>query len=63
MYSRTYGQRKTWLYKCLKSALSENSRTSNMVNWPKHCSKHSGSTFTVFFDAFEHNYGYKSLSD
>ena len=28
---------KTWLDKCLKSPFSENPRTSNMVNVPKHC--------------------------
>ena len=55
MYSRTYGQRKPWFYKGLKRAVLEDSRTSNMVNRPKHCSKHSDSTFTIFIDACEHN--------
>ena len=45
MYFRTYGLRKTWLDKCLKSPVSEDPSTSNMVNKPKHCSKLIDSTF------------------
>ena len=30
---------KTWLDKCLKSLVSEDPSTSNMVNGAKHCSK------------------------
>ena len=37
MYFRTYGLGKTWLDKCLKSAVSEEPWTGNMVNGPKHC--------------------------
>ena len=29
--------RKTWLDKCLKSPVSEDSPTGNMSNGPKHC--------------------------
>ena len=31
MYFRSYGLRKTWLDKCLKSPLSEDPSTSNML--------------------------------
>ena len=55
MYFRTDGLRKAWLYKCLKGALSGDSPTSNLVNRPKHCSKHSDSTFTIFIDPCEGN--------
>ena len=48
MYFRNYGLWKTWLDKCLKSAVSEYSSTSNMVNAPKHCSKLNDSSFTRF---------------
>ena len=33
----TYGLRKTWLDKCLKSPVSEDPSKSNMVNGPKYC--------------------------
>ena len=59
MYFRTYGLPKTWLYKCLKRTLSEDSPTSNIVNRPKHCSKHSDSTFTIFIDPCERNCRFK----
>ena len=36
MYFRKYGSRKTWLNKCLKSPVSDDRSTFNMVNWPKH---------------------------
>ena len=36
MYFRTYELQKTWLDKCLKSLVSEDPLTSNMVNGPKH---------------------------
>ena len=41
----TYELGKTWLRKCLKSPVSEDPSTSNMVNKPKHCSKLIDSTF------------------
>ena len=33
----TYGLRKTWLDKCLKSPISEYPSTTHTVNVPKHC--------------------------
>ena len=63
MYFWTYGLRKTWLDKCLKSPLSEDPLTSNMVNGQKHCSKVNGSTFIIFIDPNEGNSGLKSLSE
>ena len=42
----TYGLRKSWLDKCLKSPVSEDPLTSNIVNRPKHCSKLNNSIFT-----------------
>ena len=55
MYFRTYGLRKTWLVKCLKSPLSVDPTTSTMVNGPKYCSKLNESTFTRFLDLSEGN--------
>ena len=37
MYFQKYGLQKMWLDKCLKSPVSEDPLTSNMVNGPKHC--------------------------
>ena len=37
MYFLTYGVRTTWLGKCLKSLISDEPSTSNMVRVPKHC--------------------------
>ena len=56
MYSLTNKLRKTWLDEFLKSPVSEESSTSNMVNVPKHCSKLNGSTFTIFIDPVEKFY-------
>ena len=55
MYFRTYGLGKMWLDKCLKSPLSEDPSTSNMVNGWKHCSKLNDSNFTIFIDPCEDN--------
>ena len=55
MYFLTYGLRKTWLFKCLKSPVSEDPSTSSMVNGPKPISKLNDSTFTVFIDCYECN--------
>ena len=41
---------KTWLDKCLKSFVSEDISTSNMVNGPKNCSNLHDSTFIIFID-------------
>ena len=52
-----------WLDKCLRSPVSEEPLTSNMVNAPKHCSKLDGSTFTIFIDPSENNSDLKSVSE
>ena len=51
----TYGLWKTLLIKCLKTPLSEDPSTNNMVNEPKHISKLNDSTFTIFIDLCEDN--------
>ena len=61
MYFSTYGVRKTCLDKCLKNPLSEVPSTSNMVNEPKHSWNLKDSTFTMFINVFEGNWGWKSL--
>ena len=63
MYFWTYGLRKTWLDKCLKSLVSEDSSTKNMVNGPNHCWNMNDSIFTIFIDPFEGNSGWKGLSE
>ena len=55
MYFRKYGQRKTWLGKCLKSPVLEEPLRSNVVNGPKHCLNLNGTTFTIFIDHCEDN--------
>ena len=45
--------RKTWLGKFLKSQVSEDPLTGNMVNRLKQCSKLNDSTFTIFIDPCE----------
>ena len=52
-----------WLDKCLKSPVSEDPSTSNMVNGPKHCWNLSDSTFTIVIDPSKDNSGWKSFSD
>ena len=61
MYIWIYGLPKTWLDKCLKSNLWDDSSTSKMVNVPKHCSKLNDSTFTIFIDPSEGNSAWKKL--
>ena len=63
MYFVTCGLRKTWLFKYLKSPVSEDPAGSNMVNRPKHFSKLNGSTFTIFINSCAGNSGLKSLSE
>ena len=46
MYFRNYGLQKMWLDQCLKSAISEDPLTSNMVNT---------STFIISIDHSEGN--------
>ena len=48
MYFPKYRLQKTWLDKCLKSRVSEESWTENMENWSKQCSNVNDSTFTKF---------------
>ena len=55
MYLRIYGLRKTWLDKYLKSPLSEDHLTDNVINGSKHCFNINGSTFTKFIDHGEGN--------
>ena len=55
MYSGTYGLRKTWLDKCLKSPVSEDPLTSNTGNELKEFVNLNGSTFTIFIDHGERN--------
>ena len=53
MYFWSYGLGKTWLDKRLKSPVSEDPSTSNMVNGPKQCWNLDDSNFTTFSDTFE----------
>ena len=52
---RNYGRRKTWLDKYLKSPVSEDPSTSNMVNGLKIGWSLNESTFTKFIDHCEGN--------
>ena len=52
---------KSWLDKCLKSPVSEDPSTSNMVNVPRHCWNLHDSTFIEFINHFEGNWVLKSL--
>ena len=63
MYFWFYGPWKNWLDKCLKSPVSEDPSTSNMLNSPKKCSKLNDSAFTIFIDLSKVNSGWKSLSE
>ena len=63
MYYWTYGLQQTWLDKCLKSLVSEDPSTSNMLEGPKKCSKLNDSAFTIFIDLSKVNSGWKSLSE
>ena len=61
MYFRNYLGRKTWLYKCLKSRVSEYALTDNMATGLKHCCNLNDSTFTIFINYSEGNCVGKSL--
>ena len=52
---------KTWSYKCLKSLLTEDLSTRNMVNVPKHCWNLHRSTFIIFINHCQVNWFGKSL--
>ena len=56
------GTPKTWLDKCLKSLVWEDSLPSNMVNVPKHCWNLHHSTFIIFIYHCKVNWVIKSLS-
>ena len=62
MYFRNYELRKAWLDNCLKSPLSQDPSTGNMVNRTKHCWNLSDKNFTIFFDNCESNWVWKSFS-
>ena len=53
---------KSWLDKCLKSPVSEDPSTSNMVNMPKHCRNLHHNTFIIFIDHCQGNWAGKGLS-
>ena len=53
---------KTWLDKCLKSFVSEDLSTSNMINGPKHCWNLHDSTFNMFTDQCQGDWVGASLS-
>ena len=55
MYFRNCGLRKTWLDKCLKSLVSEDQLTGNVVNRSKHCFNLDESNLTIFIDHCEGN--------
>ena len=59
MYFWTYILQNTCLDKSLKSPVSEDPSTSNMVNRPKHSWRLYDSTFTIFIDTCECNWGLK----
>ena len=55
MYFWSHGLLKTWLHECLKSDVSENPLTSNILKMPNDCWSLNGSTFTKFIDHCEGN--------
>ena len=61
MYFRNYGLQKTWLDICLKSPVSEDNLTGNMVNGPKPCCNLNESTVSIFIDHFEGKWVRKSI--
>ena len=61
MYFQNYRLHKKWLDKCLKTPVSDDPSTSNMVNGPKHIRNLDDSSFTIFIDHIERNWNGKSL--
>ena len=53
MYFRKCRLRKTGLDKCLKSRVSEDPETENMLNGLNHCCNLNGITFTIIIKHFE----------
>ena len=62
MYFWNYWLRKTWSDNCLKSALSKDPWTSNIVNGCKLCWSPNDSSFTIFIDHCEGIWVEKSSS-
>ena len=62
MYFRNYAFRKTLLDKFLKSRVSEDLSTSNMVNGINQCLNLNDITFTIYIDHSEGNQFRKRLS-
>ena len=56
MHFRNYGLRKAWLVRYLKSPVSEDPLTSNIVNGPKGCWNLHDSTFIIFIIYSEENW-------
>ena len=63
MYFWIYGLQIRSLEKCLKSPVSEDPLTSDMVNGPNRWCKLNDSTFTIFIDPCEDSYGRKSFCE
>ena len=61
MYLGNYGLRKRWLEKCLKSPLTDEPSTSNMVNGSKYFWILDDGIFPIFIDHCEHNSVGKNL--
>ena len=61
MYFWNYGFRKKWLDKCLKTTVSDDLSSSNMVDGHKHSCILDDSTFTIFIDHCERNWAWNSL--
>ena len=55
MYFRNYGLGITWEDICVKSLVSEDPLTGNMVNGPRNCCNLNDSTVTIFIDHFGGN--------
>ena len=50
MHIPNYKLQKKWLDKCLKTPVSDDPWTRNMVNGPKNLCNLDDSTFTIFID-------------
>ena len=51
LYFRSYWLQNMWLDKCLKSPISEDSSTSNMVNRPKHFKSPRQNLYHIYWSA------------
>ena len=63
MYFWIYGVGESWFDKCLKSPVSGDPFTTDMVNAPKYCWNLNDSTVPIFIDYCEANTGSKNLSE